>query len=78
MLILWAQSVPKYSSTQNQPYDTHGNTVVKKAGISVHPWNIIDAIAFGVLRVFTQLSVFEDGAGVGIKDGEGGVEGFSF
>ena len=33
---------------------------------------------FGVLRVFTQLSVFEDGAGVGIKDGEGGVEGFSF
>ena len=45
MLILWAQSVPKYSSTLNQPYDTHGNTVVKKAGISVHPWNIIDAIA---------------------------------
>ena len=24
------------------------------------------------------MSVFEDGAGVGIKDGEGGVEGFSF
>jgi len=32
----------------------------------------------GVLWVFTQLPIFEDGAGVGVKDGEGGVEGFSF
>jgi len=28
---------------------------------------------FGILGMFTQLTIFEDFAGVGIKDGEGGV-----